>query len=113
MYDERPPNGTVVGDGVRGRVLLSVDHYLYFEVLAHQPAIPPLIYTSDLLRIRRETAPYILNEAQTTYVRDETRRKLVEIESTDAWSDDAGHAEYVLDCRALDVPPKRASVTTS
>jgi len=113
MYDERPPDGVAVGDAVRGRVLLSVDHYFYFEVLAQQPEMPPLIYTWDLLRICRETAPYVMDESHTTYVRDETKRKLVEIEETDAWTDDEGHADYVFDCRLLDVPPKRASISTT
>jgi hypothetical protein len=113
VYDERPPEGVAPGDGVRGRVLLSVDHYLYFEALARQPEIPALIYTWDLLRIRRETAPYILNEAQTMYVRDERKRNLVDTKATDAWADDDGHAEYVFDCRLLDMPPKRTSNTTT
>jgi hypothetical protein len=113
VYDERPPKGVAPGDGVRGRVLLSVDHYLYFEVLAQQPEIPALIYTWDLRRIRRETAPYVLNEAQTMWVRDESRRNLVETQATDAWSDDDGHAGYVFDCRLLDVPPKRTRTVTT
>jgi hypothetical protein len=44
-------------------------------------------------------------------VRDETQRKLVEIDATDAWTDDEGRAEYVFDCRLLDVPPQRTTVT--
>lgn len=112
-YVDKPaPGGIAVGDGVVGRVLLSVDHYFYFEVLVNQPEVPDMIYTWDLLRIQRETAPYVLSEAQ-TYVRDEAQRNLVEIDATDAWEDDDGHAEYVFDCLRVDVAPKRTSVTTT
>jgi hypothetical protein len=47
------------------------------------------------------------------WVRDETKRNLVEVSATNAWDDDDGNAEYVFDCRRLDVPPKRTSVTAT
>ncbi len=111
VYGEGPPAGVAVGDGVRGRMLLSLDHYLYFEQLAKRRAMPALIYTWDLVRLRQETAPFILDATTNVRVRDETKRQLVEIGATDAWNDDEGHAEYVLDCRLADVPPKRTSST--
>lgn len=112
VYVDKPgPEGIAIGDGVRGRVLLSVDHYFYFEVLAHQSQIPDLIYTWEIARIERETAPWVLDKAQNVYVRDESKRDLVEIDATDAWEDDEGHAGYVFDCLLLEAPPKRTSVT--
>ncbi|HEX2085329.1 MAG TPA: hypothetical protein VHF89_06565 [Solirubrobacteraceae bacterium] len=110
FQDQPPPEGIGVGDAVRGRVLLSVDPFFYFESHARRPEVPAAIYTWDLLRIRRETAPYVLDDSG-VYVRDESRRKLVEVDATDAWHDDGGFAEYVFDCRLLDVPPKRTSAT--
>jgi hypothetical protein len=113
-YVDKPaPEGLSVGDGVQGRVLLSVDHYFYFEVLANQPEVPELIYTWDLLRIERETAPHLLNGTQTMYVRDETKRGLAELDATNAWEDDDGHAEYVFECSRLDIAPKKTSITTA
>jgi hypothetical protein len=35
------------------------------------------------------------------------------IDAMDAWNDDGRFAEYRLDCRLLDVPPKRTSVTAT
>ncbi len=110
-YGARSPAGVAVGDGVAGRVLLSVDHFGYFESLAKLPAMPELIYTWDLTRIRRETAPNVPDATGNVRVRDETKRKLVEIEATDAWNDNDGRAKYVLDCRLADLPPKRTSST--
>src|SRR3954453_14663175 len=112
--DTPAPEGLAVGHGVGGRVLLSVDHSFYFEFLATRPEVPDLIYTWDLLRLRREAAPYIpVNEAGTMLARDERERRPVDIDATDAWSDDDGHAEYVFECARVDLPPKRTSATTT
>jgi hypothetical protein len=46
-------------------------------------------------------------------VRDESKRGLVEIGAMDAWNDDGVVAEYRLDCRLPDVPPKRTSLTAT
>jgi hypothetical protein len=35
------------------------------------------------------------------------QRAEFEIEQTDAWKDDSGHGEYVVECTLMDVPPKR------
>ena len=43
VYGEDPPAGVRPGDSVCGRVLLSVDHYMYFESLAKLPEMPELI----------------------------------------------------------------------
>jgi len=111
VYGEHAPADVTPGDGVQGRVLLSVDHYLYFENLARRPEMPELIYTWDLQRIRRETAPFVLDAKRNVRVRDEARRGLIEIEATDAWNDDGGHAEYLFDCRLIETPAKRTSST--
>ncbi len=85
---------------------------MYFESLAKLPEMPELIHTWDPVRICRESAPRI-RDARGWLVRDESKRGLVEIGAMDAWSDDGGFAEYRLDCRLLDVPPQRTSVTAT
>jgi len=111
--EQPPPEGVRVGDAVKGRVLLGVDPFIYFEELATQPDVPALIYTWDLDRIQRETAPYVLDAAQRMYVRDEIRRGSAEIDATDAWNDDDGHAEYLLECSRVDAAPRRTRTTTA
>lgn len=60
--------------------------------------MPELIYTWDLMRIRRESAPRI-RDARGWLIGDESKRGLVEIGAMDAWNDDGVIAEYRLDCR--------------
>ena len=68
-------------------------------------------------RVRRKTgdaapppeAPLIL--VGRTLVRDAERLGYEEIDGTNAWEDDGGHAEYVLRCELLPVPAKITSVT--
>jgi hypothetical protein len=82
------------------------------DIRPNLPEMPELIYTWDLVRIRRESAPRI-RDARGWLVRDESKRGLVEIGAMDAWNDDGVVAEYRLDCRLPDVPPKRTSVTAT
>ena len=60
--------------------------------------------------IRMQTAPYV-RAGDRCWVRDKTRLGWREIDHTDAWHDDDGHADYLLECRLLDVPPKRTRAT--
>lgn len=46
-----------VGDLLRGIVSLAVDHFAYFERLAHVPDVPALIYTWDVERIEIDETP--------------------------------------------------------
>jgi len=46
-------------------------------------------------------------------IRDQQRLGYEEILKTDAWSDDDGHAAYLLRCSHLPIPPKRVSATAT
>lgn len=110
-YQESPPApGIEVGSGVAGVVYLSVDPFPYFERLAQLPDIPPLVYTWDIVAIRRIVGPS--NEADVSAAGVPMRFE--HLSSTDAWHDDNdGVAEYVFDCQLVDVPPKRTSSTST
>jgi hypothetical protein len=105
------PRAWKVGDVVRGRATLGVDPFFYFERLAEDPAMPALIYTWDLARLQRQTAPLV--EREGVFERDETKLAWEETAATDAWADDGGSAEYVLECELLDEQAKRSSVTAA
>jgi hypothetical protein len=104
-----PPKSIRKGLWVQAEIYLGVDPFFYFEALAHVKGMPPLIYSWHINKISIETAPFIETvDARGTrmMVRDETKSGFQEIEQTDAWNDDNGHGDYVLECTLMDVPPK-------
>jgi hypothetical protein len=111
IYDEGPPpSGIEPRDWVTATAFLGVDPFMYFESLHGLPTMPALIYTWQIERIRRQTAPFI--EVRPRYFeRDVSRWGYEELDVTDAWKDDGGHAEYLLNCAKTDAPPKRHSAT--
>jgi hypothetical protein len=88
---------------------LGVDPFSYFEALSGNGDVLPLVYSWKILSILRQTAPFI--EAGKARYRDPQRLGYQEILKTDAWKDDGGHAEYLLRCDLLPIPPKRTSAT--
>jgi hypothetical protein len=111
MYaDQMRPVGVEVGDRVSLAAYVGVDHFAYFERLARIPDLPAMIYSLEIERIERQTAPFI-EVAPRTFERDAALLGWVETDATRAWEDDNGHAEYVLHCRLLDESPKRWSAT--
>lgn len=96
------------GDRIRGIFALEVDPFTYVERHAHSVAVPPLVYTWQLERIRRQTAPFV-ETAPRSFERDRSQWSWAEVEMTDAWNDDGGHATYLLDCVRLPDAPKRKS----
>ena len=108
--EAEPPKSIRKGSWLEAEIYLGVDPFFYFEDLAHVQGMPPLIYNWHINKIGIETAPFIETvDAHGTriMVRDETKSAFQEIRQTDAWKDDNGHGEYVLDCALMDVPPKR------
>lgn len=102
LDDLQPPR---VGTRLHGAISLSVDHFAYVDHLAHQPGVPPLIYTWTIQEIRLDTSPSIRvsyghplyvgpNEGPMT-VRDPERRSWRSIDQTDMWGD---HGSYTLRC---------------
>lgn len=102
--DETPPVGAVPGASVQGLIVLSIDHYAYFENFGRQPGAPPLIYGWQVQRIELQTAPWIEVRPR-NFERNPNRRGWREIEQTDAWNDDGGHAEYLFHCTRTAAPP--------
>lgn len=109
-YDESPPAPDIeVGIGVAGTVYLGVDPFAYFERLAQLRGMPPLVYTWDIITIRRMLGPHALDASG-------AREPLPfeQLARTDGWHDENdGVAEYVFDCQLVDVPPKRGSSTST
>jgi hypothetical protein len=110
--EEPPPEGVEEGVWITGSAFLGVDPFFYFERLHRLPQMPALVYSWTIERIRRQTAPFV-EVTPRHFERDRSKWGYVDVESTDAWEDDGGHAEYLLDCHKLDVPPKRSSSTAT
>lgn len=110
MYCDAPrPAEIAAGMMVHGRAFVGVDHFAYFERFANQPSVPPLIYAWRVKRVLRQTAPFVEIDGVRRRAPEESAWQ--EIERTDAWVDDGGYAEYVLECELLAESPKRSSAT--
>jgi hypothetical protein len=110
--EEALPAGVSEGAWITGSAFLGVDPFPYFERLHRLPQMPALVYSWKVERIRRQTAPFV-EVAPRHFQRDASKWGYADVEATDAWEDDGGHAEYLLDCRKLDVAPKRSSATAT
>jgi hypothetical protein len=109
---ERAPAWVVQNGLVMLQAGLAVDHFTYFESLARLDEYPALIYEWKVERIGKQTAPWV-EEQDRYFVRDDAKSAYVEIEATDAWADDGGHAEYILECTLLAEAPSRRSSTAA
>jgi hypothetical protein len=98
-YSSFRPPASPVGTLLHGIVLMQVDHYAYFEIFAKWERMLPAVYSWIVTGIWRETAPFVPDPRDNVLVRDPARRGLTPVERTNAWTDDSGHAEYVLRCR--------------
>ncbi len=101
--ERRPPQGAVAGDTIVGRASLGIDPFFYFERLSERPSMPPLIYTWQINRILRQTAPFIELRPR-HFARDPAKLGWEPVSQTNAWADDGGRAEYVLECSLLPWP---------
>ena len=88
-----------VGKFVTAEIYLGIDPFFYFERLYTLSGMPPLVYSWRINSIAQQTVPFIeIREppGQTFLVRDERKLGYKAIQKTDAWNDDDGHGEYVL-----------------
>ena len=107
----QPPAMIREGMWLEAEIDLGIDPFFYFEDLAHVKGMPALIYTWHIQKIGLETAPFIeTQDARGTriMIRDEAKSAFREVEHTNAWADDNGHAEYVLHCTLVSRPPMRS-----
>ncbi len=106
-YQETPPpRFAPEGSWVEGEIYLGIDPFAYFEHLKNIPGMPSLTYGFLVREILLETTPWLTTSdasGRTRMVRDEQNESFKEVEKTDAWHDDGGHASYVLTCASTDL----------
>ena len=111
FQQSRPPRKIREGDWISASIYLGIDPFFYFEELAHVRGMPPLIYRWFIRNIRLQTAPFVEtldDRGRRILIRDESKSAYREIEQTDAWHDDDGHADYLLECELLDAQASRS-----
>ncbi len=116
FQESAPPKNLRVGDFIAAEIYLGIDPFFYFERLNRVPGIPPLVYSWKVESINQQTAPCIETQdasGRKILIRDKTKQGYKGLRVTNAWKDDDGHGEYVLDSRLLDVTPKFDSVTAT
>ena len=111
-FQERtPPPHARAGAWVEGVIYLGIDPYFYLEYLHRLERIPPLTFEFLIRGIQRETTPWIQtidsSSRRRVYERDSSREAFVPVAKTDAWADDDGNAEYVLECERIGGPTAR------
>jgi hypothetical protein len=92
-------------DWIAGEIVLSVDHFAYFEEIGPGAGVPPAIYTWRIRGIHELTAPTPRGGWGIDYAKlDWTPR---EVPETDAWARLPGlELDYDLICETLDLPPR-------
>ena len=106
IREQPPPNEFAIGSRVRGTICLGVDPYFYKEYLHKDELGRSMVYSWNIDRIQIETAPYIESfhpKKGKSLIRDPDLRGWKDICSTNAWTDDDGHAEYLLDVSLVDL----------
>ena len=78
---------------------------MYFERLSARPNVPALIYDWHIEKIEIQTAPFV-PVGERRRERDNTKLGWSDIQRTDAWRDDDGHAEYILHCVRRETAPR-------
>jgi hypothetical protein len=108
------------GTRFRADLELCLDPYHYFEYLSKTGRALPLVYSWRVNSILRQTAPFIEASADSgrldgrmLRVRDASKLAYEAIQRTDAWRDDHGFGEYILNCDLLPIPAKRVSATAT
>jgi hypothetical protein len=110
----KPRAGLRVGTFVAAEIYLGIDPFCYFERLYKLPGMPPLIYSWIINSISQQTPPFIGDPwppGQTALAADPKKPSFKGITKTDAWKDDEGNAEYVLNCSCADLPPRFEKAT--
>ncbi len=104
-HEESNPPLAKVGEWLRGRIHLGIDPFSYFETFKNYPGMPNLYYSFHISNILLETTPWIRNRYKEfpNYIeRDRTKEGFVSVARTDAFNDDNGNAEYILQCQLIE-----------
>jgi hypothetical protein len=112
FQESKPPGGMEIGTFVAAEICLGIDPFFYFEYLHSMPGMPPLIYSWKINSIFQQTAP-LIQSSERILIRDASKLGFKAIGKTDAWKDDDGNAEYVLNCTRLVIPAKKKITTTT
>lgn len=108
--EEQPPSEVSPGVAVTGELYLGIDPFFYFEKLSGIPGIPPLIYEWQIEGIQMETAPFVDSfeaSGRKIRIRDQTKLRRVPVTRTDAWKDDGGLGDYLLECQLVSAKASR------
>ncbi|MGL6074989.1 MAG: hypothetical protein ACRC8S_12590 [Fimbriiglobus sp.] len=92
------------GDWVEGEGHLCIDPFFYSSELCFLPGMPALHYDWRIRNIFLETTPWINGKNESgrrIRVRDEQRESFVEVAETNAWKDDGGNGQYILECEKI------------
>jgi hypothetical protein len=105
-YAERKSHcGIQVGDWIETELYLGIDYFIYMEEMHARHGMPNLQYEWRIHRILRNATP-LMNQkdawGRVTQIRDLARESFVEVAATDAWNDDEGQADYVLECERIE-----------
>jgi hypothetical protein len=96
--ESRPPRFAKVGQWVQGEIWLGIDPFFYKERLHRIQGMPDLFVDWSVTRIQLETTPWIqdMSGVRTLMKRNSQREEWTDKAVTDAWTDDAGRADYLL-----------------
>ena len=98
FQESKPLEFATKGSWVEGEISLGIDPFFYFEYLKKLPNMPSLTYKFRIEKILLETTPWIKMSDRKMLIRDIQSESFQEVNKTDAWNDDNGHAGYILKC---------------
>lgn len=88
------------GDWIKAEIYICVDPYTYFERRSRKDGVPEISYAWRIKEIYLETTPRI-EEIPRHFVRDKNRFSEVSVQKTNAWKDDDGYGDYILECEIV------------
>jgi hypothetical protein len=94
------PEGAQVGDVLAGEVRFFLPYPAVYQE-GFDSAASHSTYSWQVERIRVETTPWLVGE-DGVHRRDSNKIGYVDVESTNAETDEGGSADYLFDCKLLD-----------
>ncbi|MYM66476.1 hypothetical protein GTP45_06450 [Pseudoduganella sp. FT55W] len=106
FWESSPPEFISVGDWIEGEIFLGIDPFFYKDYLYKEDGIQNLSYSWAIKRIERNATPWLMTlnpRGGKLLTRDDRQEHWVDTNSTDAWEDDNGRADYVLHVELCDL----------